>query len=87
MIDNTYIKKKITRQGKIYTFLRFIGKRVLRSFLPVGRAQNLCLKFDPFDGAKPHPLGRGRKHHSGSTLSKPQPSDWGVEGLTLKGSF
>jgi len=41
------------------------------------------IEFDPFDGAKPHPLGWGRKRRSGSTLSKPQPSGWGVEGLTF----
>jgi len=44
---------------------------------------HLQIRLDPFDGAKPHPLGRGRKRHSGSTLSKLQPSGWGVEGLTM----
>jgi len=44
---------------------------------------NLGLYLDPFDGAKSRPLGRGIKRRSGATLSKPQPSGWGVEGLTL----
>ena len=39
-------------------------------------------KFDPFGSAKPHSLGSGIKCRSGSTLSKPQPLGWGVEGLT-----
>jgi len=38
---------------------------------------------DPFGGAKPRLLRWGKKHRSGSTLSKPRPSGWVVEGLTL----
>jgi hypothetical protein len=45
-------------------------------------ADNLPIKVDPFDRVKPCYEGEIKKDDSPSTLRKPPPLRWDVEGLT-----